>query len=235
MNHLWAVVPAAGIGKRMRETIPKQYLSLSNKPILEHTLHCLLSYSLIRKVVLVVAENDQYWPSIVSKFPNEQIIIAFGGEERCHSVLQGLHALSGEAHDEDWVLVHDAVRPCISHQDLDHLVDQLADHAVGGLLGVPVKDTLKYLNESGLVLKTIDRANTWQAQTPQMFRFKSLQQAIQHTIETEQFMTDEAGAIELMGYRPKMIMGRPENIKVTEPQDLLWMERYWSTLAEETY
>lgn len=224
----WAIVPAAGSGERMGGEIPKQYLKLHGKPILAHTLEGLLAYPRIKKIIVVIAPNDTYWPSIADTLSERhKIMTTHGGQARYDSVLNGLSALSETASENDWVLVHDAVRPCLSHQDLDHLIENLVDHPIGGVLGYPVRDTLKHTDDTGHIVSTLNRSNIWQAQTPQMFRYGYLHKALQHAVETGQAITDEAGALELMGYHPKMVLGHPNNIKITHPEDLAWVERYW--------
>lgn len=221
----WVIIPAAGVGKRMEASLPKQYLLLNNKTILEHTLQCFISHPLITKILLVLNSNDTIWPSL--NFPHhEKLILVTGGERRCDSVLNALSHLQQFADDDDWVLVHDAVRPCLRHEDIDKLIEELADNRVGGLLGVPVRDTLKKVDENGKVIKTVDRENVWQALTPQMFRFGKLLNALQLAVSKDAatIPTDEAAAIELTGEKPMMIQGRHDNIKITYPEDLLLAE-----------
>jgi len=224
-HNYWAIIPAAGIGYRMGTIQPKQYLLLLGKPIIEHTLNRLASHEKINKVIVVLSPNDSHWSNIQIDQPNK-IITTNGGNERCHSVLNGLHALKEHAKPDDWVLVHDAVRPCIQHQDIDKLIQQLSNHPVGGLLGVPVKDTLKRLDENGQVIETVDRKNAWHALTPQMFRFNKLQEALENAINNNHPITDEASAIQLLGSTPLMIEGDSTNIKITHPQDLQLAEKY---------
>jgi len=224
-KNYWAIIPAAGTGYRMGTIQPKQYLHLHGKPIIEHTINRLSSHETIKKIVVVLAPNDTHWPNVTLDHPNK-IITTNGGNERCHSVLNGLHALKEYANPDDWVLVHDAVRPCIQHQDIDKLIQQLSNHPVGGLLGIPVKDTLKRIDENGRIIETVDRKNTWHALTPQMFRFNKLQQALENAINNNHAITDEASAIQLSGSTPLMIEGDSTNIKITHPQDLLLAEKY---------
>jgi 2-C-methyl-D-erythritol 4-phosphate cytidylyltransferase len=229
IHRYWAIIPAAGIGKRMGGETPKQYLTLHGQPILMHALDTLLSHPLIEAVVVVVSADDVYWPVIAKEMAEKQrVITTHGGQERYHSVLNGLAALSDQATAHDWVLVHDAARPCLLRQDLDRLIEEVSHHSVGGLLGCPVRDTLKRTDTNGEVVETLDRSRTWQAQTPQMFRYGALKEALLHAIEKGRAITDEASAFELMGKAPLMIAGHPSNIKITYPEDIAWVARYWA-------
>jgi 2-C-methyl-D-erythritol 4-phosphate cytidylyltransferase len=216
---LWMIVPAAGCGTRMHSDVPKQYLSLNHKTILEHTLLCLLSYLRFEKIVVVLAEGDRYWPNLNFQ-NNPKILLTIGGGERSHSVLNGLNKLAGIADKMDWVLVHDAARPCLQHSDIDKLVNTLREHPIGGLLGAPLRDTVKQVDQNNQITATLDRKIIWQAFTPQMFRYGLLCTALQNAISTNQYVTDEAAAIELMGEVPVLVEGRRDNIKITEPGDL---------------
>ncbi|MDF3055066.1 MAG: ispD, partial [Gammaproteobacteria bacterium] len=185
-NRYWVVIPAAGIGKRMGGEIPKQYLDLHGKPILMRTLGIFLTNDLVTELVVAIAPGDQYWPSIAKQIKDQRVITIEGGGERCQSVLNGLYALSEKAADNDWVLVHDAVRPCLSQEALHRLFAHLSDHPTGGLLGCPLSDTLKRTDDQGSVLETLDRSHVWQAQTPQMFRYGLLKAALERAITNNQ-------------------------------------------------
>lgn len=214
----WAVVPAAGAGKRMGSPIPKQYLEIAGKPVLQHTLERLLSVERIAGVVVALSPGDDYWPGLaVSADP--RIRTAPGGSERADSVLSALDVLAGQARADDWVLVHDAARPCLTASDLNHLMDTLARHPVGGILAVPVSDTLKRV-ESQAIVATVDRSLIWRALTPQMFRLAALRQALVRAREQGLVVTDEASALELQGACPGIVEGRPDNIKITRPEDI---------------
>lgn len=223
----WAVIPAAGVGARMGMSMPKQYLPLLGKTVIEHTLDRLGSHPRIEGVVVVIAPGDAHWQSIS---PRLAPIIAEGGVERYHSVLNGLHKLAEIAQPQDWVLVHDAARPCIRHADIDMLIDAFIDngasHAVGGLLGVPVSDTVKRADNAGNVLDTVNRHGLWRAMTPQMFRLEVLTHALHYAVTQNLPVTDEAAAMELCGFAPRMIEGHADNIKITHPQDLVLAELY---------
>ncbi len=215
----WAVVPAAGVGLRMGSDVPKQYLPLNGGTVLEHTLQTLLNNSRIVGICLALSPDDRWWGrSTLAK--NPKIVTVHGGEERCHSVLNALRKLQGTAGPEDWVLVHDAARPCLRADDLDLLMDSLTDHQVGGLLGVPVRDTMKRTDGTATVNDTIAREGLWHAYTPQMFRFDTLGRVLQDAIDNGQIVTDDASAIELAGMHPQMIEGHDDNIKITRPEDL---------------
>jgi 2-C-methyl-D-erythritol 4-phosphate cytidylyltransferase len=214
----WAVVPAAGVGKRMGADLPKQYLEVLGKPVLQHTLERLLSVPALSGIAVALGEEDGYWPSLpLADHPT--IYRAPGGKERADSVLSGLRRLEGIADPEDWVLVHDAARLCLTRADVEKLMETLKDDPVGGILGLPVSDTLKSVEGTG-ILATVDRSRVWRALTPQMFRHGLLKQALEEAAQNGSLVTDEASAIELKGLRPKLVEGRPDNIKITRPEDL---------------
>jgi len=215
----WAIVPAAGVGARMGADKPKQYLLLNGKTILEHTLERLLLLPYLKGLVLVVNPFDELWPSIaLTRHPKVKVVD--GGQQRCDSVLNGLYALEPLLQPLDWVMVHDAARPCVDLRDIDQLVDELDEHLVGGILGVPVSDTVKRLNDNYGIEETVDRRVLWQAQTPQMFRFGVLRQSLQQALQADAAITDEASAVEMANYVPIMVEGRRDNIKITRPEDL---------------
>jgi 2-C-methyl-D-erythritol 4-phosphate cytidylyltransferase len=213
----WAVVPAAGVGKRMNADRPKQYLDLAGKTVIEHTLLRLLQADVFTAVAVAISEEDPYW-SELSVASHDKIIRAKGGKERADSVLSGLHSIRDQARDEDWVLVHDAARPCITSADIHHLIDSLVDDEVGGILALPCADTLKNV-EGKNILGTLDRSHIWRALTPQMFRYGDLKTALEIAVGNPA-ITDEASALELQGKQPKIVEGRPDNIKITRPEDL---------------
>jgi len=215
----WAVVPAAGAGKRMQADIPKQYLEIQQKPILAHTIGGLLAHRRITGVVVAVSVDDERWQHL--SFASDKPVIAVaGGTERHFSVKNALDRLSDIASDDDWALVHDAARPCLRHQDIDHLIDEISQHPVGGLLAYPVRDTMKRSDENNTVIQTVEREALWHALTPQMFRINTLREALQMTIDNQVQVTDEAAAMEYMGLVPKLVLGRADNIKITTPEDL---------------
>ncbi len=215
----WAVIPAAGIGKRMGSEIPKQYLELNGKAIILHTLDRLLFHSAIKGAVVALSRHDGWWEHLEIHH-DKPVQRVEGGIERCHSVLNALHELSSHADDEDWVLVHDAARPCLLQTDLDNLINRVSQDKIGGLLGVPVRDTMKRAETSGRVIDTVEREGLWHALTPQMFRLGMLRSALENAIEAEQLVTDEASAMEQAGYQPLLVEGSATNIKITRPEDL---------------
>ena len=223
----WALIPAAGIGSRMRADRPKQYLPLAGKSIIEHTLARFLEHPQLRAVVVSLAADDPYWPSL-SCARDPRIQRADGGAERADSVLSGLLRLSElGAQAQDWVLVHDAARPNLARSDLNLLLGELAHDPVGGLLAVPARDTLKRAGADGRVQSTVDRSTIWQAFTPQMFRLGELQRALADALLAGVAITDEASAMEWAGQSPRLIEGRSDNLKVTRPEDLLSLNRLW--------
>jgi 2-C-methyl-D-erythritol 4-phosphate cytidylyltransferase len=222
---LWFVVPAAGIGQRMRANRPKQYLSIANISVIEHTLHALLQVKHIAGIVVAIHPEDNYW-STLSIAKHKQIHTVTGGDERCDSVLAALQYVHTMIDEQDWVLVHDAARPCVCPETIDHMVVTLQHDKVGGVLGVSSSDTLKQCDKDGLIQKTIDRTTIWRAQTPQMFRYgilqASMEQAMSDSASDTGVITDEASAVEKKGYCVRMVQGRTDNIKITHPDDL-WM------------
>jgi 2-C-methyl-D-erythritol 4-phosphate cytidylyltransferase len=224
----WALIPAAGVGSRMGADRPKQYLELAGKTILEHSLACFLDHPRLRGVVVSLAPDDPYWPTLACA-QDSRIVRAAGGRERADSVLGGLQRLSELGAQEcDWVLVHDAARPNLQRSDLELLLAELADDPVGGLLAVPVRDTLKRAGSDGRVLQTVDRSPIWQAYTPQMFRLGLLRRALAQALAAEVAITDEASAVEWLGQAPRLVEGRADNLKITRPEDLEWLRQRWA-------
>lgn len=217
---LWAVIPAAGAGERFGGDVPKQYLPLLGRTVLEWAIRPIQTRADVAGIVVVIAAADEYWPGIC--LSSDRIQAVRGGRQRADSVLAGLDALSGKADARDWVLVHDAARPCLTDEDLDRLVETAAG-TCGGLLAAPVQDTLKAA-DNGSVARTVEREGLWRALTPQMFRIGELASAL-HRAETSGFLaTDEAAAMERMGHRPRIVPGRADNIKITRPEDLALAE-----------
>lgn len=223
----WVVIPAAGIGSRMCSDIPKQYLTLGSLTVLEHTLACFLDHPKLLKIIICLSKNDQYWAGLSIK-SHPLIQVVDGGDDRANSVMSGLISLSGQAKQDDWVLVHDAARPNLTRQDLDKLLCVAGQDSVGGLLAVPSRDTLKQINEQGRVKKTLDRKVIWQALTPQMFRFQQLKFALQQALDKKVVVTDEASAIEMVGHAPLLVEGRGDNLKVTYPEDIQRLIPYFT-------
>ena len=227
----WAVIPAAGVGRRMNTDIPKQYLEIQGKTLMEHTLQRLLNFTLLERLVVVLGEDDEYYQDI-KLLRDPRVILARGGAERYHSVMNGLSVLDELAEDSDWVLVHDVARPCIRRSDLDWLVKALENHPVGGLLGIPVWDTMKRSSDSGEITETVDRDNLWHALTPQMFRLKPLIDSLNEAMAANITLTDEASAMEFSGHKPLMVEGHGDNIKVTRSADLAVASLYLQQQAK---
>lgn len=216
----WVIIPAAGSGSRMGNSLPKQYLPLAGEPMLAQTLRLFTVHARIAGVVLALADGDAYWSGIDPELRG-QVRTVTGGAERSDSVRAGMAALQGIAAETDWVLVHDAARPCLRPADLDRLLDTLADDPVGGLLAVPVHDTLKRADAiDGRVVETVPRAGLWQAQTPQMFRYGLLVDALEAAAGAGDVITDEAMAMERRGHVVRLVAGHADNLKVTRPEDL---------------
>jgi len=223
-DRIWAVMPAAGSGQRMQATIPKQYLPLHHQPVIAHSLERLLSCELIEKIIVAVDHDDQHW-SHTRFATHPKIQTVQGGEYRCQSVLNGVAALENSAEKNDWVLVHDAVRPCLSLHDLDNLITQTINHPVGGILGAPLTGTIKRVNENNEIVTTIDRNHLWQALTPQLLRYEILLEALTAAVNAKNWVTDEAAAVELIGLQPLIVQGTISNIKITHQDDLVIAQR----------
>jgi 2-C-methyl-D-erythritol 4-phosphate cytidylyltransferase len=219
MSEFHALVPAAGFGARMGNELPKQYLPLAGKPMIWHVLTTLCACPELSTVFVVLAPDDTLFHGYDWSHCGEKLQPLYcGGETRAESVANGL--LASELEPDDWVLVHDAARPCLTQAHLAKLIDELRDDPVGGILAVPVADTLKRADGQQRIARTEDRAGLWQAQTPQMFRAGLLMQALQQC----KAVTDEASAVEALGLQPKLVASDSSNFKVTYPQDLLLAE-----------
>jgi 2-C-methyl-D-erythritol 4-phosphate cytidylyltransferase len=217
MPRHFAIVPAAGTGSRFGAEKPKQYLSLLGRPLIHHTLAALVACPDIDRVWVILAPDDTEWDRHDwSQLGPKLETVRCGGATRADSVGNGLQAAAMVAADDDWILVHDAARPCLSGDMLAALFDELADDPVGGILAVPVADTLKRADAAQRVAATEPRDGLWQAQTPQMFRYGLLREALQKC----RAVTDEAGAIEALGLQPKLVRCDATNLKVTYPADL---------------
>jgi 2-C-methyl-D-erythritol 4-phosphate cytidylyltransferase len=218
----WALIPAAGRGTRMGVERPKQYLTLGGKTVLEHSLGLFASHARIAGVVVALAPEDQHWPQLkIARAPRVHAVT--GGVERAHSVLAGLERLSQLADEQDWVLVHDAARPCLERGMIDRLMAELEQDPVGGLLALPARDTVKQA-EGGRVAATPDRRLLWHAQTPQMFRLGALRAALAGAIAAGRAVTDESMAMELAGHAPRLVEGSADNLKITRHEDLVLAE-----------
>jgi 2-C-methyl-D-erythritol 4-phosphate cytidylyltransferase len=223
MPEYWGLIPAAGTGKRMKSGLPKQYIEILGRTVLEHTICRLLGCPSIRSVMVCIAPDDSRWPDL--KLADSRLLPAVeGGRKRADSVLNGLLALEKVARPDDWVLVHDAARPCLSHHTLERLLTEAGEDEVGGILALPVSDTVKRGDKNNRIVTTEMREGLWRAQTPQMFRLGVLRRAIESGLTNGEYITDEASAMELAGYSPKLIVGEPGNIKITLPEDLALAE-----------
>jgi len=199
--------------------LPKQYIELAGATIFEHSLHALLACRQLSAVVVVLHPGD----SRAANLPildDVRVQSAVGGAQRSDSVLAGLDALAQRAAADDWVLVHDAARPCLQREDSLRLIAQVTDRGIGGILAEPIVDTVKQAGEDGLVAATLDRNTLWRAQTPQMFRLGELREALEHAAGRGLAVTDEASAMEMAGYPVQLIRGSSRNLKVTVPADL---------------
>ncbi|MBB3226904.1 2-C-methyl-D-erythritol 4-phosphate cytidylyltransferase [Luteibacter sp. Sphag1AF] len=222
MRGLWCVVPAAGRGVRAGGDRPKQYQLLGGRPLIGHTLERLAAHPSIAGLMVVLGGGDTFWPSI-SVATHKPVLTAVGGGERSDSVLAGVLALPSEVAHDDFVLVHDAARPCVREADIQRLID-LASRTDGGLLGAPLRDTLKHSDASGRSLGTEPRERRWRAFTPQMFRRGALIDALMVAREEGTAVSDEAMAMERRGIAPLLVEGSEDNIKVTTPADFALAE-----------
>ena len=218
---VWAIVPAAGIGSRMQTDIPKQYLAINDKPVLQHSIERLLACPQVEGVVVALHPDDNYWDGIQFD-SNRPVLTTTGGSSRAESVTLALQYLLTDNHaDADtWALVHDAVRPCVSRQDIEQLINKCAQIDTGGILAAPVKDTMKRSDASGQILETVARENLWHALTPQLFPAASLLQALQAAAADNVTVTDEASAMEFAGHAVQLVASSASNIKITWPGDL---------------
>ena len=218
-QNIWVIIPAAGVGRRMGTDTPKQYLLLNEKTVIENTLEVFNTHDSIFEIVVAVSKEDEYWPSLDLNL-SKPLHKVNGGTERCDSVLNGLKFLEDKAENNDWVLVHDAARPCLRKEDLTLLLETLQEHEVGGILAVPVRDTMKRSIGENIIKETVERENLWHALTPQMFRYGLLKDALVSALNNNEVITDEASAIELAGYQPVLVEGHADNLKITRPEDL---------------
>ena len=225
----FALIPAAGVGARMGGQLPKQYLQLAGESVLQHTVEAFLATPEITQVFVVVSAADAYVDDLLlGKVSNQRLqILRCGGATRSESVLNGLKQMRAQLGANDWVLVHDAARPGITPALIQNLIRQVGDHAVGGLLALPVVDTVKRATVNAKV-QTIARTGLWLAQTPQMFRYQMLCEALQRAEQTGAEITDEASAIEAIGLSPCLVEGHPRNNKLTRPDDIALIQFYLS-------
>ncbi|TNF88007.1 MAG: 2-C-methyl-D-erythritol 4-phosphate cytidylyltransferase [Gammaproteobacteria bacterium] len=223
---VWAVIPAAGSGSRMQQDKPKQYLSFQGKTILEHCLDRLLSHPAIDGAVLALQADDRFWQELDYQ-ADKPVFITDGGAHRQHSVYSGLTTLQYRCGNDAIALVHDAVRPLVSHDDLSRVIAAAREHTAGAILAAPVSDTLKKQSDDMEIAATVPRQGLWRALTPQVFHLPVLLNALKQVIDAEQAITDDAQAVELAGYSPALVAGSEENFKITRPGDLALAEKIW--------
>lgn len=223
MSRYLALIPAAGAGSRMGQSLPKQYLPILNRPLLHHSVARLCAHALVERVYVVLAATDRWFNEYDwNPFGAKLTPLFAGGETRAETVRNGLEQIEKEVAGHDWILVHDAARPCVTLALLDRLIGEIGADQTGGLLAVPLADTLKRANASARVVATEPRAGLWQAQTPQMFRYGLLTRALQSVDLAD--ITDEASAIERLGMQPLLVASDITNLKVTYPADLALAE-----------
>ena len=224
MAFFHVIIPAAGTGNRMASALPKQYVPLAGKPMISHTIQVFFNHPRIASIHLALNPDDDFWRGLPIEPASKLRLHYTGGKSRGETVLNTLRAILTA--EDDWILVHDAARPGLTHQLLDHLLNTLENDAVGGLLALPLADTLKQADGLNRVAGTIPRAGLWQAQTPQMFRYGLLKKALQsfQGKANNVMPTDEAEAVEALGLQPKLVQGELRNLKITYPQDLVLLE-----------
>lgn len=215
----WVVVPAAGRGSRFGGDLPKQYVQVFGRSLLHHTLERLARHPGVTGLMVALAEHDEHWPGW-REIAGKRVATCVGGEQRADSVLAGLRALPTAVRERDWVLVHDAARPCLRHHDLTRLIEHGQVHGVGALLACPVRDTLKRADATGEVERSESRDRLWRALTPQLFRRATLTRALESALAARATITDEAMAIERLGLKPLLVEGADDNLKVTTASDL---------------
>ncbi|MDL2355528.1 MAG: 2-C-methyl-D-erythritol 4-phosphate cytidylyltransferase [Pseudomonadota bacterium] len=219
----FALIPAAGVGARMGADGPKQYLPLAGKPMLRHALDAFLSSERISHTFVVVSADDAQIDAVVPR--HGVSVLRCGGASRMESIRNGLQAIAAQVRETDWVLVHDAARPGLNRALIEQLIAEVGAHAVGGLLALPVVDTVKRAGAGEGVVATVARDGLWLAQTPQMFRYRLLRDALAAATDAAA-ITDDASAVEAMGYAPMLVEGHPRNLKVTLPRDIRIAEMY---------
>ena len=223
---VWAIIPAAGTGQRMQSEIPKQYLSFQDKTVIEHCLDRLLAHPEIDGVVVVLRDDDQHWDAIAYA-AEKPLFTTTGGRHRHDSVYSGLTTLQYRFGNDAIALVHDAVRPLVSHRDLSNVIEAARQHTAGAILATPVTDTLKRQGNDMEISATLSRDGLWRALTPQVFHLQPLLNALKQVIDKNLSITDDAEAVELMGHAPRLVAGEADNFKITSPGDLSLAEKIW--------
>ena len=229
MSRCFALIPAAGIGARTGRTLPKQYLPIAGKPMIVHAIEAFAAVAAIERIAIVVAPDDRHLTDL--PLDRRVDVLRVGGASRDRSVANGLAALRSTVDDDDWVLIHDAARCGITAAAIESLIAAVGEaaseaaNAVGGLLALPLDDTVKRAaTGSTMVETTVDRRDLWRAQTPQMFRYRVLCDALAHAHASGLAVTDESSAVEAAGHRPLLVAGSPRNFKVTTAADLAMMD-----------
>ena len=217
MAFFHVIIPAAGSGSRMGAEAPKQYLSLNGKPLIQHVLKMFEQATKIHTIHVILDAKDTHWRNSNIKISAKTLVHYCGGDTRAATVLNGLNAIRAKVKDDDWVLVHDSARPGLTNRLLNELIKCLENDPVGGLLAIPLADTLKKSDSNNKVQATVPRKQLWQAQTPQMFRYSTLKNALE---SFKGVPTDEAEAVEALGLSPQLVTGELRNLKITYPQDL---------------
>ena len=220
---IWALMPAAGSGRRFGGQVPKQYLQVAGKPLIGDALEALVSHPQIDSVVVALAADDPHWPGWTS-LHGKPVVTCVGGVERADSVLAALYALPENVAHDALLLVHDAARPNVCGDDLTQLIAAASKQSGGAILAAPVRDTLKFVDAKRRIEATVPRISLWRALTPQAFRLKLLKRALQAAQAAGVVVTDEAMAVERLGKRPVVVEGREDNVKVTTPADLALVE-----------
>ncbi len=229
---VWAVIPAAGSGSRMQSATAKQYLRFQGKTIIEHCLDRLLSHPWIDGAVVVLRQDDLLWDEL-GYTSGKPVFTTSGGLERQHSVYSGLIALQKRIGNDAIALVHDAVRPLVSHVDLSAVIDAARSHAAGAILASMVTDTLKLQTDSMEIASTLSREGLWRALTPQVFHLQVLLGALKKVIDEKLVITDDAQAIEMVGYAPALVAGSVDNFKITTPGDLALAQMVWLNQCDQ--
>ena len=229
---LFALIPASGTGSRIGESTPKQYLPVAGQPLLFYPVLAMAENHRIASIFVVLSPSDAHFDQFDwGRFGTRLTALRIGGDTRAETVLNGLRAIESQVHGHDWILVHDAARPCLTRKLLDRLIDSVVNDDVGGLLALPVADTIKSAAETRRVSATVDRSALWQAQTPQMFRYRLLRMALERAnLGT---VTDEASAMEQSGHEPYLVESDVTNLKVTYPSDLQLAELILRSYAHE--
>jgi len=216
---LWAVVPAAGQGRRVGGAVPKQYLEIAGIPILAHSLNRLAAVRQVDAIFVGISQTDRHWQRL--PLPHGMQVACYtGGQSRAETVWLGLQALQEYASADDWVLVHDAARPCVQVKDIDALISAVVPSLEGGLLAVPITDTIKVADQESTAKQTMDRRMLWRAQTPQLFRFSVLCTALQAVAHDLESISDESAAVEKLGLKPLIVQSAMGNIKITNSEDI---------------